>query len=343
MVPGKDLTEYESELLKDLVSLYIREGKPVSSKALKGSFELDTSTANIRKMLHRLEEKGYLYKPHISAGRIPSDLAYRYYVNDIKSVKALDIELVEAIRRRIGQDWDDIRDVMTQTSKLLGELTNYMGLIMGIFSTSVIIERLRIIQLEGTAGLVVLTLFPGVDKHVHIDFSKRYSPYILDRAEQMINERITGHTLEEATPRLKAFVRESIGLEREIVETINAEADTLFEWPYDLKYYFKGSNEQIELFELNNLRILQRLVRLMGEEGLMRQVLQRRMDHDFLITIGRENEVEELEDFSIITHRFTTGTCAGLLGILGPMRMSYNLVLSLLDRMAEELHRLDWR
>lgn len=343
MVLGNELTGFEAELLRDVVSLYIQDGKPVSSKALKGFYGLDASTANIRKVLNGLERKGYIFKPHISAGRIPSDKAYRLYVDGMKTVKTLDTEFISAIQRRIGQDWRDIRDVMSQTSRLLGELTNYMGLIMGGIDTRVILGKLRIVQLEGSTGLVILTLVPLQEKRVRIEFPKKYTPYILDRAVQIINERIAGHYLEEAVERLAAFLRENAGIEREIAEALTSRAEVLFEQPYDMKYYFKGSEEQVELFELDNLKTVQKLVRIMGEETLIRKVLQRRMMHDYMITIGSENELEELDNFAIITHRFSTGSCGGLIGILGPTRMSYSLVLSLLRRMAEELHQLDLR
>ena len=118
------------------------------------------------------------------------------------------------------------------------------------------------------------------------------------------------------------------------------EAEHLFNWAYDIKYYFRGLDKSFDLPELNSTRVLQNLIRIMGERNLMLKVMKNRMKHDSLVTIGSENELKELEDFSIITHKFNAGESEGLLGILGPTRMTYGLVLSILQKMAEELHRI---
>ena len=340
MIINSNVTLYEFDMLKDVVDLYIQTGQPVSSRVLKAVYRLNVSTAKIRNILHRLEERGYLFKPHVSSGRIPSDLGYRVYVDGIKAYNPLSRRLTDEIERKIGQDWNDIRDVMSRTSRLLGELTNYMGLIMGVFHSSSIVERLRIIQLERNRGLVVLTLVPDRERRVYVAFPKRYQSNILDRAEQIINERIAGHPLERAPERLESFLRESAGIEREIAEIVTAEAEYLFDWPYDLKYYFKGFEHSTEIPELTDSRTLQRLVKFMGERALMLRVMKNRLGHELMVTIGRENEVEELADFSIVTQSFTTSDCGGLIGILGPTRMAYSRILSLLKRMAEELHHV---
>jgi heat-inducible transcriptional repressor len=108
---------------------------------------------------------------------------------------------------------------------------------------------------------------------------------------------------------------------------------------YNITYAFRGNDRALTFPELSDTKVLRNLVRIMGERSLMLRVMKNRMEHECLVTIGRENELEELEDFSVITHRFTAGECEGLLGILGPTRMSYRLVLSILRKMAEELHR----
>jgi heat-inducible transcriptional repressor len=327
----------EIRILRNVIDLFVETGEPVSSKMIKSRFRLEESTANIRKILHRLEDMGFLYKPHISAGRIPSDEGYRLYVDDIKTLYPLNRRLGERIRRRIGQDWGDIRDVMAVTSQLLSEFTSYMGLTMGIMHSRSIIERLEIIQLEARGGLIVLTLVPDMVRKVYVEFSKDYPSYILERAVQVINERIAGHPLERAPERLDSFLREASGMEREIATAVSREAEFLFDWPYDFKYHYRGSEKQIDRKELNDPRVLQNLVRLMGERSIMLGVLKSRLEENVSVTIGRENKVQELEDFAIVTRRFKAADCDGLLGVLGPTRMSYKLVLALLNRTAEEL------
>ncbi len=334
-----DISEPEREILKRIVDLYIDTGRPVSSRMLKRHYGLATSTAHIRTVLHVLEEKGFLYKPHVSSGRVPSDAGYRLYVDDIRKISHVSGRIVEEIRRRIGQEYSDIREVLQRTSQLLGEITHYMGFMLGVFNFFSIIEKLRIVQLEGDAGLVVLTLHPREERKVLVRFPKRYRPHIMERAVQIINERIAGYSLAEAPDRLDTVLKNGIGIEREIAEAVRGEAEYLFDCAYDLRYSLKGFGKSIDLPELENPKVLRNLVRIMGERSILLDVMRNRLKHDMLVTIGRENEFEELEDFSIVTRRFSTAGCNGLLGVLGPTRMSYQLVFALLSATAEEIHR----
>jgi heat-inducible transcriptional repressor len=337
MMPAHGISAPERELLKRVVDLYIETGHPVSSRMLKRYYGLENSPAYIRQVLHVLEEKGYLYKPHVSAGRIPSDAGYRLYVDDIDGCALPNGKVVREIRRRIGQDLEDIREVMLRTSHLLGELTNYMGFMLGVFDYTHLVEKLRIVQLEGTAGLVIITLRPLRERKVLVRFPKRYRPHIVDRAVQIINERVAGFPLSEAPERLENITKEGSGLEREIARVVSGEAEYLFDLAYDLQYSFKGLDTSADLPELEEPRVLRNLVRIMGERHLMLSVMRNRLNREVVVTIGRENGFEELADFSIATRRFSAGDHRGLLGVLGPTRMSYQLVLALLSATAEEL------
>jgi heat-inducible transcriptional repressor len=341
---GKNLISCdEIRILRDVIDLFVETGEPVSSKMIKSRCRLDESTAHIRKVLHRLEDMGFLHKPHVSSGRVPSDEGYRVYVDDIRTVNPLNRRLAERIRRRIGQDWSDIRDVTAVTSQLLSEFTNYVGLTMGILHSRSIIERLEIVQFEARGGLIVLSLMPDMVRKVYVEFAKGYPSHILDRAVQVINERIAGHPLERAPERLDSFLREATGMEREIAAAVSREAEYLFDWPYDFKYYYRGFEKQTDRQELSDPRILHNLVRLMGERSIMLNVLKNRLEAKVSVTIGKENRVQELEDFAVVTHRFKAAECDGLLGVLGPTRMAYKLVLALLDKTAEELYHVHIR
>lgn len=337
MTEEASITTDEIRMLRHVVDCFVATGEPVSSRVLKSRCRLAESPAHIRNVLHRLEELGLIFKPHVSAGRVPSDRGYRLYVDQMGRVAALSRPLAERIRRRIGQDWTDVRDVMSITSQLLGDLTSYMGLSMGIRHSRSVVERLEIVRLQPRGGLVVLTLFPETVRKVYVDFSKDYPPVIVDRAVQLINERIAGHPLESVPERLEAFLREAAGMEREIAGAVSREAEFLFDWPYDLRYYYAGTDKSADRHELESPIVLQNLVRLMGERSLMLHALKSRLDLPVSITIGKENRIRELEPFAIVTRRFQAAECDGLLGVLGPTRMTYGLVLALLDRTAEEL------
>ncbi len=328
---------YDSEMLKRVIDLYISTGKPVSSRGVKDACNLDVSSAKIRMIMHELEEKGLLYKPHVSSGRIPTDLGYRVYVNEIEGENYLSGRLIEMIATRLRQDWFDVREVMSRTSRLLSDLTSYMGLIMGKFSPSLIVEGVKIYRREGRRGVVVLKL-KNLDKRlIYIEFNRRYSPYVIDYAVQMINENIVGYSMEEAVRRLKSITGNRVGDESEITDLVSRELDQLFSSSVDLMYHFENSLDEIATIELNNPDTLKNLVKIMGERGLLVDLMRGRMRKELMVTIGSENKIKELEDFSIVTKRFTTPAGNGLLGVLGPTRMSYGMVMELLRCFADQL------
>ncbi|MBD3423268.1 MAG: heat-inducible transcription repressor HrcA [Candidatus Latescibacteria bacterium] len=327
----------KNRMLDHVIDLYIRTGRPVSSGSLKKIYHLESSTASIRMILHQLEEEGYLCKPHVSAGRVPTDSGYRLYVDKMEINDTLSRDIIEKINNRIGKDISDLRDIMLNTSRLLGELTDYMGLMMGIFRFYGFVTGLDIIQNQGKKGLIVLKLSSGLSKSIYIEFPKRYRRHILERANRIINDRIIECPLDEAVSRLENLARESTGIEREITGCLITRASNLFNYPFDMKYYISSDNIHQVIPEFNNPAILRKLLTVMGQREVMLKLLRERVDKELSVTIGDENDLAGLNEFSIVTHRVGRDQCQGLLGVLGPKRMSYKLVLPLLSRMVQEL------
>ncbi len=339
MDSGIESASKESATLRRIVDQYIETGEPVSSKALKRRHALSESTANIRIVMHALEDNGFLYKPHVSSGRIPTDAGYRYYVDNLRDFEKLSRSVLKKINDRIGRDMGDLRDIMLKTSRLLGEITSYMGLIMGVYQSYGVVTRLEISQDIGTRGLIVLKLSSGVDRSVYIDFAKRYREHILHRASLILNERISGCPLDEVSSRLNDLVRESAGIEREITSIILNRAANIFDWPFEFKYYLEGFDFSKRTTEFRDPDFLTRLVAIMGQRHLMLDMMKKRMTEGFVITIGGENSLAELKNFTVATRRFGEDDRKGLLGVLGPTRMSYKLVVPLLTHMANELDK----
>jgi len=336
---GFELASNESATLKRTVDLYIETGEPVSSKTLKRRYDLSQSTANIRMVMHALEDRGFLYKPHVSSGRVPTDAGYRYYVDNMMEFQKLSRSVLKKINDRIGSDLGDLRDIMLRTSRLLGEITSYMGLMMGVYRSYGLVTRLELSQDVGTRGLIVLRLSSGIDRSAHIDFGKRYREHILHRANLILNERICGCPLDEVSSRLSDLVKESAGIDREITSIIIDRAETLFDSPFEFKYYLKGIDVSNRTTEFRDPDFLARLVAIMGQRRLMLDMMKKRMEEGFVITIGGENSLAELKNFTVATRRFGEDDRRGLLGVLGPTRMSYKLVVPLLTHMADELNR----
>jgi len=337
MMARNDVTAVESGMLRSVVELYVETGKPVSSKILKKRYRLQSSSANIRAMLNRLESRGLLYKPHVSSGRVPSDAGYRLYVDEIGRIGHPARHVMDTLKTRMGRDRGDIREVMTTTSRLISELTNCVGLMVGVFGPGGKVGRLDMIRHEGSRALVILRTEDGRERMAEVELDRRYDQRTVDRAVQIINERIAGCPLDEASDRLAVCARELTGTERDIAGAVAGESDYLFGGTYDLEYYLGKTSTAEDIPEMRDPRILRSLVTLMGEKSLMLRVMKNRFGRGVMVTIGAENEIEELKDFSVVTRAIPAGRCEGLLGVLGPTRMSYRSVMALLDGIAREL------
>ena len=239
MTVTDDVTSVESGILRSVVDLYVETGKPVSSKMLKKRCRLLSSPANIRAILHRLESRGLLYKPHVSAGRVPSDAGYRLYVDEIGRIGRPARRIIDQLKSRMGHDRGDVREVMTTTSRLISELTSCVGLMVGVFGPGGRVGRLEMIQREGNKALVILRTEDGRERMAEVEMDRRYRPRIVDRGVQIINERIAGCPLDDAAARLSGCERELTGTDREIAGVVAGESDYLFGGTYDLEYYLR--------------------------------------------------------------------------------------------------------
>jgi heat-inducible transcriptional repressor len=337
MTTDIEVTPLESQILSSVVSMYIDTGKPVSSKMLKKRYRLSSSPANIRAILARLESKGYLYKPHVSAGRVPSDAGYRLYVDRIDRLGRPARRVIERLRSRMVRDRRDIREIMNSTSRLISELTSCVGMMAGVFSQGGRVGKLEVIMREGRRALVILRTEDGRERIAEVEMKRRYTPRVVERATQAINERIAGCRLDEAAARLEGCARECAGTDRDIAKTIVGESEYLFGGRYTLEYYLRSTGVIEEIPEMQNPQILRSLVTIMGEKNLMLRTMKNRFGRGVIVTIGAENEIDELKKFSVVTRSIPAGRFEGLVGVLGPTRMSYRSIMSLLDGLAREM------
>ena len=207
MMAINDVTSVESGMLHSVVDLYVKARKPVSSRMLKKRYRLQSSSANIRAILNRLESRGLIYKPHVSAGRVPSDAGYRLYVDGIGRIGRPERRVIEQLKSRMGRNRGDIRRIMATTSRLISELTNCVGLMVGVFGPGGRVGRLEMIQREGNRALVILRTEDNRERMVEVEMDRRYRPRVIDRAVQIINERIEGCSLDEVPARLAGCAR----------------------------------------------------------------------------------------------------------------------------------------
>ncbi len=338
------LSEREQAVLEALVELFVRDAGPVSSGHLQSELPLSVSSATIRNVLHRLEKKGLLHQPHTSAGRVPTPLGYRLYVETYLRPARLPGRLVRRIHQELTQDQTQqgVQNILQRVSHLLAALSNNVGFGVAIEDHQAArIERIEMVQLEHGKLLVVVTLDDGMVRTCMLPREERVARHALELAEQMLNRIVAGCTPAQARQRLDEALDYGADEASAIARSIVQDKERIFQDGARRQVHLEGATEIMGQPEFQDPEYLRQLVRLLDHpEDLGNLVADHGAEPSPIITIGVESAQQELP-FSLVTATCNLAGWEGHIGILGPMRMRYALALALVNNVAETLASLD--
>jgi heat-inducible transcriptional repressor len=334
------IKENERRILFLTIDLFVSDGVPVSSGKVKDTAGLSVSTATIRNIMAGLERKGYLTKPHTSAGRIPTDEGYRCFVDFLVSRRQPNVEFSRSFRKHLLEEATEISSIMAFASRYLGSMTKNFAVVYGSVLQESRINRINLLELEGARLLVVVHLTPEYERTTTLRLEKKFTSEVISRAENLINRVVSGMTIEEAKEALDSVIRDNVTGEGIITREVAVKRESIFSEPPAVELYFEEREhvlQQPNLFDPNRLQLL---LRLLHDKAYLTSILSRRMEEKTHITIGYENEDEVLRHFSFVTSGYRMGGARGVLGIIGPTRMRYDYTLDLVDAMAKELRAI---
>ena len=330
------MTERDLLILSLVVDVYVRDGVPVSSQAVREA-GLSLSTATIRNAMVSLERQGYIAKPHTSSGRVPTDEGYRAYVDHLETRPRFADEFVRRFRDEIREQERDINYVMAAASRVLGNLSRHFAVVYGTVTQESRVRRVQLVGLEGSRLLVVVNLLPEHERTTVIRLEKRVVPDVLARAEDWTNQFVRDKTLTEAKDALERAVRDNVTDEGIITREVSVHREDIFSEPPAVELYFEERAHLTDQPELSDPKLLQSLLRLLHNKKLLTSVLARRLGEQTQITIGSEHEERDLQAFSLITAGYRMGVAYGVLGVIGPTRMRYGRMRDLVGTAAHEL------
>ncbi len=337
------LDDRELQILRIVVELFVRDGIPVSSFAVKESAGLAVSTATIRNVMARLEHGGLLRKPHTSGGRIPTDEGYRVYVDTLEKRPVFRDEFADRFRVAFRDQEPDVNSIMACASRILGTLSKNFAVVYGSVVQETRVKRVQLIELEGTRMLIVVNLHPEFERTFVIRMDRRYVRDVIDRAEGWINRAVQNRTLHEAREQLELAVRDNVTDEGIITREVAIHQQDIFSEPPAVELYFEERGHLLDQPELSDPKLLQLLLRFLHDKQYLTSVLSKRLDERTRITIGGEHKEQELKAFSLVTSGYRMGAARGVLGIIGPTRMRYDYILTLVDSAARELEAVGER
>lgn len=337
------LSERELRVLEAVVQTYIETAEPTGSQTIARKFGLGVSPATIRSTMSELEDKGYLFHPHTSAGRIPTDRAYRVYVDAIMRLSPPSHEQQHTLRAELVGNRSAVEEILRRAAQVLGVLTQELGVAVAPALDQMIMDRLELVQVSSERLLLVFNLRSGVVRTIFVEVPGLLPQASVHQVAQILNERLSGLTLQEIRATLPERLRDASGAAagRELLNIFIAEGDGLFDLSNEENAVVLGSAQMLaEQPEFASNSRMRDLLRLTEGRGLLKQALEARRQRGVSITIGSENPDTRLSDFTLVTSSYEVGALKGVIGVMGPTRMPYDKIIGLVEhtsRMVEGL------
>jgi len=340
---GGELNDRKKMILKAIIEAHVKEGEPVGSKYLTQHKQIALSSATIRNEMAELESLGYLEQPHTSAGRVPSEYGYRFYVNSLMQKYRMSQQELVRMNALAKSRLAEIDRLLETATHLAAALTNYTSLAIKPKVSTAVIDRFKTVLLGKEHFMLVMIDGAGNIKtrQIHTEFP--IDQAMLDRLELQLNTRIAGLRLEEITVSLVIEMERSFGegegligpVVKQICETLS-EAD-----PGDLR--MTGVNHLLEYPEYADAHAFKELLSVLEEKrDILKLVSEAPSEENGpQVIIGSENGVEEMKNSALVFQKIKVGgRVVGVIGVLGPRRMDYSKVVSTVEYIAENLSDL---
>ena len=340
------LSDRTRRILAALIREYIETGEPVASAALARRAGFSCSSATIRNVLAQLEEMGFVWQPHTSAGRVPTDLGYRFYVDLLLEARraSKDAAGVEARLRQQAGDAPLIDDLLSSASHVLSEVSRHVGFAIAPPNAQAVFQRIEFVPLSNQRILVVLVARGNQVSQKTIDMGEDVQHAELEKAANYLNREFSGCTLEEVREGVLARLREERTLYDQLLGLALRLASSSFVSSDRPSVSIDGTSSLLEeVVRASGLSVpaLRALLSMVEEKQRLVRLLNEYIDGPGLtIVIGTEHSDPELRPFSLIASTYFDGRSTGLVGVIGPTRMRYSRAIDLVDHAAKAVGKV---
>jgi len=327
------LDERKRSILKAIVTEYIETTEPVSSAVIIDKYKINCSSATARNDMAWLEKEGYLEKTHTSSGRVPSDKGYRFYVDELLDDNNLNINEIKYINSKLQDTVDEMTDLTKIATSTISEVTHYTTISIEPNTSNQNIEEIKFVLLGSRMLMAVIITDTGVIKETIIKFDSDISQDQVDTLTAIFNKKLKGKPLSVINKPIEEFIMSEMNYKIDVIKPIIKQMNKAL--TDESKLYMKGAQQALDNPELKKNETAKKFLGLLDRKDLIFNLLD--SDQDFNVYIG--NEVNGLNDFSLITFKNKVGEQdLGTIGILGPTRMDYSKVISVLKYIKKELN-----
>ena len=328
-----DLTERERDVLRVIIQDYIASAEPVGSRSVARRHGVRLSPETIRNVMADLGELGYLSQPHTSAGRVPTDLGYRFYVDYLMERRPLTRAEESMIERRFRPVQGEVEDLMREATKLLSGLSRSVGLVLAPRVDQLAVKRIEFVHLSTERVLVILITTSGQVNHKIVILDDAIPQEELNKIARVLNNLVEGMSLSRVRQLLVKKMAEEKAMYDELLRRALELGQKSFAGETEGDVYIGGTANIMHQPEFADVEKMRSIFGAFEEKSKLLKILDQCLDQDGLtIVIGSENVVQEVQRLSLVTAPYW---CAehllGTLGVIGPTRMEYSKIIPLVD------------
>jgi len=333
-----DLTERKLKILQAIVGDFIHSAEPVGSRTISKKYDMGISAATIRNEMSDLEEMGFLTHPHTSAGRIPSDKAYRLYVNDLMQRYELPEEAKRAIESEISFSMNELDKTLKHASKILSRLTNLTAFAMTPRQDENVLKYINILPVDERTVVLMIVAESGKITNTALKLNTPYDPETLELLSKVMTHNYRGRSLSSLlTLDIIKDIENDVSALANVAQNILPTFMTTLENMLDVDLYIDGLENIFSIPEYNDINKAKGFMNMVSRKQDLTNLLMNR-DSGVIVTIGTENDDETLKDCSLITATYCIdGKCVGKLGVVGPTRMKYDEVTSIVEYLTQNI------
>jgi heat-inducible transcriptional repressor len=331
------LTEREKKVLDLIMSSYILSAEPIGSRTISKSLHNKWSSATIRNVMADLEEQGFLYKPHVVAGRIPTGKAFRYYVNELLIPRMPGKREMQALELLGSHRYSYVEEVMGDASRMLANLCKYTGIVVQPRMDVLLFKEVEFVKLSNFTLLVVFVTSSGMVHTRLVNTGEELSQELLNEMKNYMDERCEGL----AFSALKRKIFEDMTRDRDnfhslITNVINALEDLMGKKD-EREVYLEGTSKIIGVPEFTDINRLRELFQAFEKKDKLLKLLDRSLEQEGInVIIGTESDVREMRDMSVITSTYRIDRLNfGIVGVIGPLRMNYSKIIPIVNYTAK--------
>lgn len=337
-----DLNDRKQKILQAIVDEYIGTAEPVGSRAISKKNELGLSSATIRNEMADLEDMGYLIQPHASAGRVPSDNGYRFYVNSLLEHYKVNLEAISQMQKALEDKVTQLDVIIKKASFIASSITDYTAFVTTPQLSKSKIKKIDLVGLGGGSVMIIVVTQTGTVRNQMI--TADIDDDGLSVLTAVLNSRLSGQSADDITietiNNIQNEIQNKLGLSPKTLIAVLNFVYEVIEGLDNTEIYINNANAILKHPEYNDVEKARRMLTFFEDTKNLKNAISDKNSNGINVMIGSENESSEMQDCSLVTVDYSLGDKKGKIGVIGPKRMNYAKVFSSLDSISKNIDKI---